>query len=130
MFKHQSMAKVKPSWHTQKSEIKSMIDDYSLIVVSTSKIFLYILGCTVIRKMSFTQISIAAPAAKLLQSCPTLCNPIECSPPGSSVPGVLQARILEWVAISFSTDKHYKCGHFNGLFWTSIYYSVIMILKP
>ena len=44
----------------------------------------------------------AAAAAKLLQSCPTLCNPIDGSPPGSPVPGILQARTLEWVAISFS----------------------------
>ena len=44
----------------------------------------------------------AAAAAKLLQSCPTLCDPIDSSPPGSAVPGILQARILEWVAISFS----------------------------
>ena len=43
-----------------------------------------------------------AAAAKSLQSCPTLCNPIDSSPPGSSVPRILQARILEWVAISFS----------------------------
>ena len=41
----------------------------------------------------------AAAAAKLLQSCPTLCNPIDDSPPGSLVPGILQARTLEWVAI-------------------------------
>ena len=40
--------------------------------------------------------------AKSLQLCPTLCNPIDGSPPGSPVPGILQARILEWVAISFS----------------------------
>ena len=44
----------------------------------------------------------AAAAAKSLQSCPTLCNPIDGSPPGSLVPGILQARTLEWVAISFS----------------------------
>ena len=44
----------------------------------------------------------AAAAAKSLQPCPTLCDPIEGSPPGSSVPGILQARTLEWVAISFS----------------------------
>ena len=44
----------------------------------------------------------AAAAAKSLQSCLTLCDPIDSSPPGSSVPGILQARILEWVAISFS----------------------------
>ena len=41
-------------------------------------------------------------AAESLQSCPTLCNPIDGSPPGSSVPGILQARTLEWVAIAFS----------------------------
>ena len=44
----------------------------------------------------------AAAAAKSLQSCPTLCDPIGGSPPGSPVPGILQARTLEWVAISFS----------------------------
>ena len=44
----------------------------------------------------------AAAAAKLLQSCPTLCDPIDGSPPGSAIPGIIQARILEWVAISFS----------------------------
>ena len=55
----------------------------------------------------------AAAAAKSLQSCPTLCNPIDNSPLGSSVAGILQARILEWVAISFSRGssghgKHVK----------------------
>ena len=44
----------------------------------------------------------AAAVAKSLQSCPTLCDPIDSSPPGSPVPGILQARTLEWVAISFS----------------------------
>ena len=44
----------------------------------------------------------AAAAAASLQSCPTLCNPIDGSPPGSPIPGILQARILEWVAISSS----------------------------
>ena len=44
----------------------------------------------------------AAAAAKSLQSCPTLGNPIDGSPPGSPVPGILQARTMEWVAISFS----------------------------
>ena len=42
--------------------------------------------------------------AKLLQSCPTLRDPMDCSPPGSSVHGILQARILEWVAMPFSRD--------------------------
>ena len=44
----------------------------------------------------------AAAAAKSLQSCPTLCDPIDGSPPGSPIPGILKARTLEWVAISFS----------------------------
>ena len=47
-------------------------------------------------------LSPALAAAKSLQSCPTLCDPIDGSPPGSPVPGILQARTLEWVAISFS----------------------------
>ena len=52
-------------------------------------------------KMSKFHITAAATAAKSLQSCLTLCNPIDGSPPGSPVPGILQARTLEWVAISF-----------------------------
>ena len=50
----------------------------------------------------------AAAAAKSLQSCPTLCNPIDGSPPGSPVPGILQARTLEWVVISFSNAWKWK----------------------
>ena len=50
----------------------------------------------------------AAAAAKSLQLCPTLCNPIDGSPLGSSVPGILQARTLEWVAISFSNAWKWK----------------------
>ena len=51
---------------------------------------------------------LAAAAAKSLQSCPTLCDPIDGSPPGSPVPGILQARTLEWVAISFSNAWKWK----------------------
>ena len=50
----------------------------------------------------------AVTAAKLFQSCPTLCDPIDCSPPGSPVPGILQARTLEWVATSFSNAWKWK----------------------
>ena len=50
----------------------------------------------------------AAAAAKPLQSCPTLCDPLDGSPPGSAVPGILQARTLEWVAISFSNARKWK----------------------
>ena len=52
--------------------------------------------------------SAAAAAAKSLQSCPTLCGPTDVSPPGSPVPGILQARTLEWVAISFSSAWKWK----------------------
>ena len=60
---------------------------------------------TKIRNCQYTS---AAAAAKSLQSCPTLCNPINGSPPGSPVPGILQARTLEWVAISFSNAWMWK----------------------
>ena len=53
-------------------------------------------------KHTYTHTAAAAAAAKSLQSCPTLCDPIDGSPPGSPIPGILQARTLEWVAISFS----------------------------
>ena len=59
-------------------------------------------GCKGVRHNLMTAAAAAAAAAKSLQSCPTLCDPINGSPLGSSVPGILQARILEWVAISFS----------------------------
>ena len=52
--------------------------------------------------MTTLLIDYTAAAAKSLQSCPTLCDPIDGSPPGSPVPGILQAGTLEWVAISFS----------------------------
>ena len=53
-------------------------------------------------------VTVAAAAAKSLQSCLTLCDPIDSSPPGSPVPGILQARTLEWVAISFSNAWKWK----------------------
>ena len=63
----------------------------------------HLLVCLLIYSNDSTIIfSAAAAAAKSLQSCPTLCDPIDGSPLGSSVPGILQARTLEWVAISFS----------------------------
>ena len=66
--------------------------------------------CLLLGRQAMTNIAAAAAASKLLQSWPTLGNPRDTSPPGSSIPGILQARILEWVAISFSNacmhDKH------------------------
>ena len=70
----------------------------------------------------------AAAAAKLLQSCLTLCDPVDGSPPGSPVPGVLQARTLEWVAISFSNAWKWKvkvkllsCVRLFATPWTAAY---------
>ena len=58
--------------------------------------------------LTYIQSAAAATAAKSLQSCPTLCDPIDGSPPGSPTPGILQARTLEWVAISFSNAWKWK----------------------
>ena len=59
-------------------------------------------------KCNWTAQSTAAAAAKLLQLCPTLWDPIDGSPPGSPIPGILQTRTLEWVAISFSNAWKWK----------------------
>ena len=60
------------------------------------------LRCLHLKRKAMTSLAAAAAAAKSLQSCPALCDPTDGSPPGSPVPGILQARTLEWVAISFS----------------------------
>ena len=66
----------------------------------------YVCVCMYVCMYVYTYIYIYA--AKSLQSCPTLCDPINGSPLGSSVPGILQARILEWVAVSFSNEWKWK----------------------
>ena len=66
-----------------------------------NKISTYIVAVQSLRRTT-------AAAAKSLQSCPTLCDPIDGSPPGSPIPGILQARTLEWVAISFSSAWKWK----------------------
>ena len=70
----------------------------------------------------------ASAAAKSLQSCPTLCDPMDCSPPGSSVPGILQERTMELVAISFSNAWKWKvkvkslsCVRLFATPWTAAY---------
>ena len=72
--------------------------------------------------------SFSAAAAKSLQSCLTLCNPIDGHPPGSPVPGILQARTLEWVAISFSNARKWNvkvkllsCTQLLETPWTAAY---------
>ena len=79
-----------------------LIDNYMLM-------FPFLCNCICLLAMldlhcctSFAVVAAAAAAAKSLQSCPTLCNPIDGSPPGFPVPGFLQARTLEWGAIAFS----------------------------
>ena len=63
---------------------------------------------TFVGKVIYLLFNMLSAAAKSLQSCPTLCDPIDGSPPGSPVPGILQARTLEWVAISFSNAWKWK----------------------
>ena len=75
-------------------------------------------------------VAAAAAAAKSLQSCLTLYNPIDGSPPGSPVPGILQARVLEWVAIAFSNlNSKSALFSFFIMYILSIYvYSLIYII--
>ena len=73
----------------------------SLINSDAEHLFLYLLTICISGE---GYAAAAAPAAKSLQLCPTLWDPIDGSPPGSPVPGILQARTLEWVAISFSNE--------------------------
>ena len=75
-------------------ELLEYISSSSKVLVQLASVF----GAEILTCEPFA----AAAAAKLLQSCPTLCDPIDGSPPGSTVPGILQARTLEWVAIAFS----------------------------
>ena len=71
------------------------------MVLQSQRIKIYVILFDILN----SSITAAAAAAKSLQSCPTLCNPIDGSPPGSPVPRILQARTLEWVAIFFSNAR-------------------------
>ena len=75
----------------KKLKLNSSMKIYNLLELTPKKDVTFIIG-----------------AAKSLQSCPTLCDPIDGSPPSSAVPGILQARTLEWVAISFSIAWKWK----------------------
>jgi len=84
-------------------------------------------NCLRVYKWEF-KTEFAAAAAKSLQSCLTLCDPIDGSPPGSTIPGILQARTLEWVAISFSNAWKWKvkvkslsCVWLLAFPWTAAY---------
>ena len=99
-------------------------------------VYLLSLVCVVFTEMVFTMIQLgknpeccsAAAAAKSLQSCLILCDSLDGSPPGSAVPGILQARTLEWVAISFSSAwkrkvkvKSLSCVQLLVTPWTAAY---------
>ena len=92
----------------------SLIRSYLYIFVSTyfglddlsNKILLWFMSENVLPMFSSRSFMLCY--AKSLQSCPTLCNPIDGSPPGSPIPEILQARTLEWVAISFSSAWKWK----------------------
>jgi len=76
-----------------------------LFICSSAVIFIILSSSSLICSSALVILLLvpsAAASAKSLQSCPTLCNPIDGGPPGSPIPGILQARTLEWVAISFS----------------------------
>ena len=82
-------------------------------------------------------LSLTPAAAKSLQSCPTLCDPIDGNPPGSIIPGILQARILEWVAISFSNAWKWKvqvkslsCVRLLATPWTAAYQAPLSVDSP
>ena len=69
------------------------------------------------RILSITLLACAPAAAKSLQSCPALCDPIDGSPPGSPIPGILKARTPEWVAISFSNAWKWKACEVSAIVW-------------
>ena len=81
-----------------------MINHFVIVVVT--EIFLSLRNISA--SYNWWHLMFYAAAAKSRQSCPTLCDPIDCSPPGSTVPGILQARTLEWVAIFFSSGWKWK----------------------
>ena len=98
-------------------------------MVLTPLCLIFLIFIMAIIKITATETHLAAAAAaKSLQSCPTLCDPIDGSPPGSPVPGILQARTLECVAISFSSAWKWKvkvkslsCVRLLATPWTAAY---------
>ena len=89
--------------HLDEIVLERITDLYSFMVSVWSLVVpQWWVNCSFLDNFKNINYYISAAAAKSLQSCPTLCDPIDGSPPGSSIPGIPQARTLEWVAISFS----------------------------
>ena len=87
----------------------SILESLNLLLIYFTQLWLLSVSIGFYNQgQGFPTLLLHAAAAESLQSCPTLCDPIHGSPPGSSVPGILQARILEWVAISFSNAWKWK----------------------
>ena len=106
----------------------SQIDNKTLFGMCLRECFWNRLACNSVDQVKRSSLTDMNAAAKSLQSCPTLCDPIDGSPSGSAVPGTLQERTLEWVAISFSTAWKWKVKVKSrspvGLFatpWTAAY---------
>ena len=98
-----------PTAHVIFLTIVDKVGDYVLdLLVIHQSAQKYLRAQTLRHCQPLIEASAAAAAAKSLQSCLTLCDPIDGSPPGSPVPGILQARTLEWVAISFSSAWKWK----------------------
>ena len=100
------------SYHLQRAgTVFGTINGQQMLIPIITVILLILIPTTVSRQMTLkwtVTMNAAAAAAKSLQSCLTLCDPIDSSPPGSPVPGILQARTLERVAISFSNAWKWK----------------------
>ena len=102
MANHSSILAWRIPWTEEYGGLKSMGSQKSWTWLSDRTTVL-LSGKAWVQRLRSTDLKVrSAAAAKSLQSCPTLCDPIDSSPPGSPIPGILQARTLEWVAISFS----------------------------
>ena len=86
-----------------------MISYIKMVIILIITLLYFLVNTSSTTLLYFVVYTVAAAAtSKSLQSCPTLCHPIDGSPPGSAVPGILQARTLEWIAISFSNAWKWK----------------------
>ena len=98
LIKKKKKKKILPCKVGNFKSIFELVQDYMYFTFLTIECLIFVKDC----------ILHASAAAKSLQSCPILCDPIDGSPPGSPIPGILQTRTLEWVAISFSNAWKWK----------------------
>ena len=97
------MRRAGPHWSLSNSTFSVPVKLHMSVIVQYMFLWMWLVLLNIFSRLIRVVVRInAAAAAQSLQSCLTLCDPIDGSPPGSPVPGILQARTLEWVAISFS----------------------------